>query len=376
MPVDLTGLKSVVTEILGENELVELLSNGEDIRHYIGFEISGLVHLGQGLAVALVIRELQKLGIKTSIYLADWHTWINDKLGGDMELIKKTALEYFMPAMQESLKIVGGDPAKLEFILGSDLYHHNDRFWQTVVEVGKNLTVSRVKKSTTIMGRTESDEMKFAMLLYPPMQVADIFEMKCQIAHAGTDQRKCHVIAREVALNLKINPLKNKSGKIIKPVCIHHSLISGLQTPAEWPIPADITPADFISKYKMSKSVYGSAVFVQDTPEEIKDKINKAFCPEKEIGYNPVLNWVDKLVFPIKQAFEVLREEKFGGNKTYTTFSELENSFKNGELHPVDLKSNVARILTEILAPIRERFNNSSSIELINTIKNFKKQNN
>ena len=32
---------------------------------------------------------------------------------------------------------------------------------------------------------------------------------------------------------------------------------------------------------KMSKSVPGSAIFMEDSAEDVKNKINKAFCPEK-----------------------------------------------------------------------------------------------
>jgi len=367
--VNLNNLKKVTVEILGEEDLIKLLTESEEVKHYIGFEISGMLHVGQAIATALVIRELQNLGIKTSIFLADWHTWINNKLNGDKELIKKVAFEYFIPSMKLALQIVGGDSEKLKFIFGSDLYHNNDRYWATLVEVCKNLTVSRVKKSTTILGRQESDDLKFAMLLYPPMQVADIFEMGCHIAHAGTDQRKCHVIAREVSNLMTINPLKSNKGDIIKPIAIHHGLVSGLQAPAEWPLPEDINIEEFLTKYKMSKSIPNSAVFLQDSEEDIKNKIRKAFCPEKEVKYNPVLNWVKNLIFPIQNKFELQRDAKYGGNKTYYTYEEIENDYKLGNIYPLDLKNNVASILIEILQPIRKEFEKAEKKLLTEEIK-------
>jgi tyrosyl-tRNA synthetase len=366
---DLSNLKKVTVEILGEEDLIRLLSEGQDSKHYIGFEISGMLHVGQAIATALVIRELQNLGVKTSIFLADWHTWINNKLNGDKELIKKVAFEYFIPSMRLALQIVGGNSEKLEFIFGSDLYHNNDRYWATLVEVCKNLTVSRVKKSTTILGRQESDDLKFAMLLYPPMQVADIFEMGCHIAHAGTDQRKCHVIAREVANLLTINPLKSNKGEIVKPIAIHHGLVSGLQAPAEWPLPEDINIEEFLTKYKMSKSIPNSAVFLQDSEEDIRNKIRKAFCPEKEVKYNPILNWIKNLIFPIQNKFELQRDDKYGGDKTYYTYEEIENDYKVGNIYPLDLKNNVASSLIEILEPIRDEFVKTEKKLLIEQIK-------
>ena len=42
-------VKRNTEEILGEKKLRELLEKKEKIKHYIGFEISGKIHLGSGL---------------------------------------------------------------------------------------------------------------------------------------------------------------------------------------------------------------------------------------------------------------------------------------------------------------------------------------
>jgi tyrosyl-tRNA synthetase len=359
---DLTELKKVVDEIIGEEELVGLIDSGERINHYIGFEISGLVHVGQGLMTGLVIRELQRLGVHCRIYMADWHTWINNKLGGDRELIKEVAEGYFAPAIRAAAQIAGADPEKIEFIFGSELYDKNNRYWETVVEVSKSLTVSRMLKSTTILGREASESMDFAMLLYPAMQTADIFEMENQIAHAGTDQRNVHVIAREVAYKLKSHPLRNQSGEVIKPIAIHHTLVSGLNKPAQWPLPENIDKREMLTSLKMSKSVPGSAIFMNDSEEEIADKIRKAFCPEKETGYNPVLNWVRLMILPILGRLEIERPEKFGGNVAYDNFETLEADFASGALHPVDLKSGTTKALVSMLAPARNVFADKANL--------------
>jgi tyrosyl-tRNA synthetase len=54
-------------------------------------------------------------------------------------------------------------------------------------------------------------------------------------AHAGMDQRKVQVIAREVANSIKTRPLMH-NGRKIKPIVIHNPLLPGLQKPAEWPV--------------------------------------------------------------------------------------------------------------------------------------------
>lgn len=343
-------------EVVTEEDLKSFLSNDVPLKHYIGFEISGKIHLGTGLMCMGKIKDFMDAGIECSVFLADWHSWINDKLGGNREVIKNIAVRYFKEGLKASLKCLGGNPDKLKFVLGSELYHNNDDYWATVIEVSKNTTLSRIKRSLDILGRQEEEGVDFAKLIYPPMQVADIFIQGLTIAHAGMDQRKAHVVMRDVALRLKVNPVRDNNGKIVKPVAIHHHLLLGLQKPAIWPIPKESLQSIW-TKAKMSKSIPKSAVFVHDSPDEIKSKIMSAFCPEKEVGFNPVLDWTKFLIFNRDKVELIIdRPAKFGGTIIYKTFEDLQNDFGNGVLHPQDLKVAVAKTIIELLEPARKHF--------------------
>lgn len=342
-------------EVLTEEELKLMLNAGLKLEHYVGFEISGLIHLGTGLMNGKKIADFQKAGATTRVFLADWHSWINDKLGGDREVIKEIAGGYFKEGMRISIQIMGGDPEKVKFILGTDLYHNNDDYWATVIDVSKNTTLNRNLRSIDIMGRKEEESIDFAKLIYPPMQVADIFEMGINLAHAGTDQRKAHVVAREVAERLKISPLINENKKY-KPIAIHHHLILGLQKPPTWPIQKEKI-RDIWTSMKMSKSVPGSAVFIHDSPDLIREKLQNAFCPEREIEFNSVLDWCKHLLFSgEKYNLKVERPQKFGGEIEFSSFSDLEKTFAEGKLHPLDLKKAVAEALITLLEPARKQF--------------------
>lgn len=348
-------IKKNTEEILGEDDLVALLETNEPIKHYIGFEISGRIHIGTGLMCMGKIKDFMDAGVTCSIFLADWHSWINDKLGGDREVIKE-ASNYFKEGLKASLKAVGGDPDNVKFVLGTDLYHNADDYWATVIEVSKHTTLNRIIRSTTIMGRKEGENIDFAKLIYPPMQVADIFFQGINLAHAGLDQRKAQVIAREVGNKLKIKPLLNAKGEIIKPVAVHHHLLLGLQKPSQWPVPKE-NLQELWSSMKMSKSIPDSAIFVTDEPDLIKKKLQKAFCPEKEIEFNPVLDWAKSLIFRNeKSVLEITRPEKYGGNKTYESYAALADDFAAGALHPMDLKTAVATAIINLLEPIRKHF--------------------
>jgi tyrosyl-tRNA synthetase len=339
-------------EILGEEELKNLMKNGEKLKHYIGFEISNKPHIGHGLVCMAKVKDFMDAGVDCSIFLADWHSWINDKLGGDMKVIQEIGVPYFRECIKAAFKCVGGDLDKLKFVLGSDLYHNNDLYWTTVIDISKNTTLARMMRSITIAGRQEGESVDFAKLIYPPMQVADIFIQDINMAHSGLDQRKAQVIARDVALGLTFKPLKNKNGEKIKPSAVHGHLILGLQKPVTWPVPKE-NLQEFRAQMKMSKSIPSSAVYMDDSAEEIKTKVNKAFCLEGEIEYNPILDWCKYIIFGIGKTpkLEVIRSEKFGGNVTYESFDKLEKDFKDKKLHPMDLKSAVAIRLTEIMEP-------------------------
>lgn len=322
-----------LAEVITEDELRSRIASGEKLTHYIGFEISGYVHIGQGIMSALVIKDLQALGVKCTIWLADWHTAINHKLDGTKETAAKIGKGYFTEAMNACLIAVGADADAVEFRLASEWYEKDAmKYWETVLNVAKHTTLARIQRSISIMGKEEGEDVEFASLLYPAMQVADIFYQDIAIAHASMDQRKAHVVMRDTAN--AVMPRKPK------PVAIHHPLIDGLT-----------------GESKMSKSKPDSAVFVHDNSEDIERKIKKAFCEEKNVEKNPILNWTKNILFWQRgEPFTVEREEKHGGNVSFTTYEELESAYAVGDVHPMDLKATVVKEITELLAPVREHF--------------------
>jgi tyrosyl-tRNA synthetase len=117
------------------------------------------------------------------------------------------------------------------------------------------------------------------------------------------------------------------------------------------------TERDVLSAMKMSKSKPDSAVFIHDQPDEISRKISKAFCPPGEIHFNPVLDWVQKLVFALNDGeFRVDRSVANGGDIAFESFDSLAATFAEGKLHPMDLKAALSNWLIALLEPARKRF--------------------
>ncbi len=325
-------IKSIPTEeIIVEEELRSLLETNDHPKHYIGFEVSGRMHIGTLILSGLMINRFSKIGFDTTVFLADWHAWINNKLGGDLEKIK-LATDYF----EEGFKFFCPGA---RIVRGSDLYRGNDEYWKNVIRFAKRTTLARTVRCLTIMGRSEKDKLDTAQYIYPAMQAVDIHTLDLDLAHAGMDQRKIHVLAREVFPKL--------GWKV--PVAVHHHILPGLKT-----------------NEKMSKSKPDTAIFIHDSKEEIERKINNAWCPEKVVEGNPVAELMKYVIIPLKGEVTIERPEKFGGD--ITVGKDFSSLYEEGKIHPLDLKKNVARLLDEIISPVRKHFENEKFSEILKVI--------
>ncbi len=362
--------RSPTEEILTEERLVECLNNGVKLNHYIGFEISGMVHLGTGLVSMQKVADLQEAGVNTSLFLADYHSAINNKLGGNIDNIRKIALGYFKEGLQQSLKCVGGDPERTKVVLASDFYKADGlKYLEDVINVAKGMSLGRAKRSVTILGRKSGDDISLAQLLYVPMQVADIYGQNLNLPHAGMDQRKAHVVALDSSKNFTYSP-----------VALHHHLLMGINITNEQRqqvIEAREhkdrdTLENSIIDIKMSKSKPDSAIFVHDSEEEISAKVAKALCPAREVEVNPIIDITRYIIAPTfgraNREIEI-SNAKTGETKTFSDIKELEEAYIKGEIHPLDLKNMVKDNLISILEPARKHFASGSGLKHLNELR-------
>ena len=329
-------IKQVGEEIVTEQELRELLSSKSRFIAYDGFEPSGKLHIAQGIMRSVNVNKIIKSGGHFKMLVADWHGWANNKLGGNLGNIQ-TAGKY----MVEVWKACGMDLDNVEFIWASDLVKETD-YWKLTMQIARNSTVKRIVRCAQIMGRKESESLSASQILYPCMQCADIFYLKADVTQLGTDQRKVNVLARELAEKLGYK----------KPVIVSHHMLMGLSAP----VSGEKDAVERAIALKMAKSRPETAIFMTDTEEGIKNKISRAYCPAREIKENPLIEYSKYLIFEKFKAVEIKRPEKFGGNLVIEDFGELENLYKEGKLHPADLKNAVAFYLNELIEPVRNYF--------------------
>ena len=337
-------VKEVGEEIVKDEELRNLFERNEMPICYDGFEPSGRMHIAQGLLRAINVNRLTKAGCVFVFWIADWFAQMNNKMGGDIEKIHIVG-RYFV----EIWRAAGMDLKNVKFLWCSDEINKNSNdYWQSVINVARANNIDRIKRCCQIMGRKEGDALQASQIMYPCMQCTDIFFLKANITSLGMDQRKVNMLAREYSDDVKITH---------KPIIVSHHMLKSLVKGVE----------------KMSKSIPDSAIFMEDSAKEVERKIKKAYCPEKDVDDNPIFDYIKYLIIPRFGKFELKRPEKYGGDKVYNTYEEICEDYKKGDLNPGDVKPNVARLINEMIEPVRKHFENDPEakkiLQLVNSFK-------
>tara|TARA_B100000459_G_scaffold141909_1_gene102103 strand:- start:7217 stop:8353 length:1137 start_codon:yes stop_codon:yes gene_type:complete len=331
-----------VEESVGIEHLVDCLAEqtsmaGDGVlRCYVGFEPSGKAHIGWKV-LSLQLKRMLEADANVLIFLADWHAWVNDKFGGNMEDIQQTAVY-----MEETFRALlgypeeGDGPGQLRFYWASLLMDSGD-YWARVLRCSKGATLPMVRKTFTIMGRDEaSSDHDLSKFYYPAMQAADIFELNIDVAIGGMDQRKAHMFMRDMASKWNWN----------KATCLHTPILSSLKA-------SGVRMDSF--DHKMSKSDPNGALLLHDTLEQVQKKMKKAYLdPEDE--HSPVYELAEHVVLPEFGHIQVTPNPKFGEPSTWDDLDAFRAAVMDGTLHPFDAKMGVAAGVAAGLSSIAEHF--------------------
>ena len=329
-------LREPTEEVIEIQELREIFETNTKPRHYIGLEISGKLHLGSLILTGYKINDFIEAGVDCNVFLADWHTYINNKLDNDWQKIIKVskyydeAFRFFCPGVN--------------IILGSTLYNTYEDYWKNFMMFSKHMTLSRTLRALTIMGRSEKEKLDFSQLMYPSMQSADIKALDIDIVHAGMDQRKIHMLVREIFPKL--------GWKV--PVSVHHHLLPRLDEPTKF-VSTENDEDNRVSS-KMSKTNPLSGILIHDDEDTIRNKILRGYCPIGVSENNPILEIIKYVIFHNFSHLNIERPSKYGGNIVYDNFTKLESDYKLKKIHPKDLKESVSVYLNQVIEPIRNHF--------------------
>ena len=336
-------------EVVGVEHLESRIADAGTIRAYVGFEPSGKAHVGWKV-LATNLRRMLDADVNILIFLADWHAWVNDKFGGDMDKIQTTGkyMEEVFRALLGHPK-EGEGPGELRFAYASEVMDSGD-YWARVLRCSKNMSLARARRTFSIMGRDEaSGDGDLSKFFYPAMQAADIFEMDIDLAIGGMDQRKAHMYMREVADHWGWT----------KATCIHTPIISGLKSAG-----ARMDSFD----HKMSKSDPSGAILLHDTPEKLRKKMRKAYL-DVEQDDSPIYELLEHIILPEQGQITVTPKPEYGEPSTYDSLEGFIAAVKSGSIHPLDAKFAVADAISSGLESMRSHFEeNPELLDAVNEI--------
>nr|XP_027793139.1 tyrosine--tRNA ligase, cytoplasmic isoform X1 [Marmota flaviventris] len=310
-------------EVLGEEKLKEILKERE-LKVYWGTATTGKPHVAYFVPMSK-IADFLKAGCEVTILFADLHAYL-DNMKAPWELLELRT-GYYENVIKAMLESIGVPLEKLKFVKGTD-YQLSKEYTLDVYRLSSVVTQHDAKKAGAEVVK-QVEHPLLSGLLYPGLQALDEEYLKVDAQFGGVDQRKIFTFAE------KYLPALGYS----KRVHLMNPMVPGL------------------TGSKMSSSEEESKIDLLDRKEDVKKKLKKAFCEPGNVENNGVLSFIKHVLFPLKSEFVILRDEKWGGNKTYTAYLDLERDFADEVVHPGDLKNSVEVALNKLLDPIREKFN-------------------
>ncbi len=318
-------IKKNIQEILGEDQLDNLIKEGKNISIYWGTMPTGSISIAYFFPM-LKIADFLRAGLKVKILFADIHAALDSTPWDELE--KRTA--YYREAITTILKTIGAPIDQLEFVLGSDIQMTKE-FSMDLLKMSTLVSIHDAKKAASEVVKL-GDNPRLSGIIYPLVQALDEEYLEVDAQFGGLDQRKIMVLAREFLPKIGYKPR----------IEIMNPIIRGL-----------------IGE-KMSSSKSNTKIDLMDTEKTIKKRINKADCVEGDPD-NGVMAIVKYLIFSLKKEFKISRPEKFGGDLIYNSYQDLENDFAKKLLHPMDLKMAVAN---EIINLLKNFQNNKKLLDL------------
>lgn len=314
-------------EVLVPEELKELLKKKKEVSIYWGTMPTGSISIAYFFPM-LKIADFLKAGCNVKILIADLHAAL-DSVPWEI-LDKRTA--YYTEAVKSVLKAIGVDIKKLEFVRGSS-YQTSDGYVRDLLKLCTITSVGdSTRAATEAVKSARGENVKLSGLIYPLMQSLDEVYLEADVQFAGLDQRKIMVFARENLHRIGYAPRIELMTPMIR------GLTGG----------------------QMSSSVESSKIDLSDDEKTVEKKVKGALFVEGD-PENGVMDLLKYFILVIKQDKKekliISRPEKFGGDKHYSSYEDLEKDVKGKKIHPLDVKNAAAKELSLMLKKVQtEKF--------------------
>lgn len=358
MEEKITLITDRLAEIIGLEELKKLINNNnENINIYFGTAPTNSIHIGY-LVPLLKLADFLKAGLNVTILIADVHAML-DNLKTTPELVEHRSI-YYETMLKSVLRNLNVPLDQLKFVRGSS-FQLTSKYQMDLLKLASMTTLHDAKKAGAEVVK-QVDNPVLGGLIYPLMQALDEEYLGVQMQTGGNDQRRIFLLAADALPKLGykkrihlMNPMLTAINAM-PPKKIEYSLNEQIE--------------GNIADTKMSSSDINSKIDFLDSKNEVKKKINKAYCLEGDMTFNPLMELTKHVIFPLIKnqnitAFAINRPDKYGGKIEYSSYEDVEKDFVEKKLFPGDLKLGVIDCLNNFFENIRQEFSSKEMLDLI-----------
>jgi len=299
----------------------ECIENKETFIQLTGIASSGPLHLGHKVDVDAYLL-FKSLGAKSFFVVSDIDAYVSrpDSKVPSLEIAKENAVDII------SHLLALGIPKDEIYVQSKK----EPRYYEFAFEISKKITENAFKAIYGHMnlGKISANLLQYSDILH--LQLKEYFGPTPTITGIGVEQdphaRACRDLARRLPYNLKL------------PSFFYFLHQSGLQ-----------------EGNKMSASIPDTAIFLDDSPSEIKRKVNKAFSGGRDsIELHKKLGGVPEK----DKAYEIL----FYHHSDDSFVKKIYKKYRSGEMLTGELKKICIDFLTTFLAEHQKRVEKNKEI--------------
>jgi tyrosyl-tRNA synthetase len=233
---------------------------------------------------------------------------------------------------------------RIKFVRGSE-FQYTGVYLADILELSSRVTISAAKKAGTEVVK-QSKDTKLGSALYPVMQAVDenyvgqaTFGRQVDFELGGLEQRQIFHFSRDWD---KIEGEPRQSGKI-----------TYLMTP--------IISLSKTGKMSCSDGRNPSKISFLDTDDEIRTKIERAFCIDKDVDCG-LMKLLRCVFFPLHG--KVIITDNYGPHE-YVNYHTLQSYFVQGAVTSQQVKSVITTLMCDVVEPIRQYLHTDDMRDLI-----------